>query len=213
MSNNVKIKFYKAAIIFIYLWFSVSALPSALFAQQDKIDSLNSLLAQNDLSDSVRIQALNKLATVAGRSNTRLGDSLYKLSVTLARRSKNLYGEIRALIGLTRFGQRARNFTASRESLSQALQLAQKNHVPNYIAEAVNDFYQDCFNVSTGDHVQELEYAIYYLKLAEEYKIQALIADACTLIASVFAGVGKYSVAITYHSRALKILEQTEKTL
>jgi tetratricopeptide (TPR) repeat protein len=78
------------------------------------------------------------------------------------------------------------------------------------VTEAINDFYQDCFFAPTGDHVQELEYTMYYLKLAEQYKMQALIAEACSQTGWVLAGSGNFPGAINYHNRALKILEQTE---
>jgi hypothetical protein len=118
--------------ILFYLLLSVSGFPSDLFAQQKKIDSLNKILMQNNLADSVRLKSLIKLATITGGRNQKLGDSLYHQSLTLARSSKNLYGEIRALIGLAKFQQNDKNYSASRESLSQALQLAQQNHVPNW---------------------------------------------------------------------------------
>jgi signal transduction histidine kinase len=135
---------------------------------------------------------------------------LYNQSFILASRSRNLYGEIRALIGLSRFQREDGNFLASRGSLLQALQLAQKSHMLNLVTDAVNDFYQDCFQYPSGDYIKELEYALYYLKLSEQYKIQALVADACTQIGIVFELLGDYSNAINYNKRALKILEQNE---
>src|SRR6476659_9611122 len=85
--------------IFFYLFVSLIAFSASLFAQQDKIDSLNKVLMQNNLADSIRVKSLIKLATISGRRNKKLGDSLYRQSIILARGSKNLYGEIRALIG------------------------------------------------------------------------------------------------------------------
>jgi tetratricopeptide (TPR) repeat protein len=194
--------------ILFYLLLSVSGFPSDLFAQQKKIDSLNKILMQNNLADSVRLKSLIKLATITGGRNQKLGDSLYHQALTLAHRSKNLYGEIRALIGLANFQRRDKNFSASRESLSQALQLAQKNHVSNFATDAVNDFYADCL-VFPGNGIQELEYAFYYLKLAEQYELQALVGDACSQLGLVLAA-NNYSSAINYHNRALGILGQTE---
>ncbi len=193
-----------------YLSFSVLVFAPTLSAQQARLDSLNKVLLQNNLPDSVRIHSLNKLATLSGRTNKKLADSLYNQSITLARGSKNLYGEIRALIGITKFENENGNFSASRESLLQSLELAQKNHIPNSLTDAINDFYQDYFVYPSGDYIKELEYALYYLKLAEQYKIQPLIADACTQTGIVFALLGDFSNALNYHKRALKILEQTE---
>src|SRR5205809_1419228 len=210
MSSKWINKIIRLVKIFFCLFVGLMAFSVSLFAQQDKIDSLNKVLMKNDLTDSIRVKSLIQLATISGRRNAKLGDSLYHQSLTLAHRSKNLYGEIRALIGLARFQRRDGNFSASRASLLQALQLAQRNHVPNFVADAVNDFYQDCFLYPTEDHVKELKYALYYLKLAEQYEIQALVADACTQTGFVFADIGKYPIAIDYHNRALKILEQTE---
>jgi hypothetical protein len=116
--------------VFFYLSISVIVFSPDLFAQQDKIDSLNKILMQNNLADSIRIHSLNKLATLSGRYNDKRGDSLYSQSIRLSRRSKNLYGEIRALVGLCEFQREDGNFSASRESLLQALQLAQKSHIP-----------------------------------------------------------------------------------
>ncbi len=109
-----------------YLSFSVLVFAPTLSAQQAWLDSLNKVLLQNNLPDSVRIHSLNKLATLSGRTNKKLADSLYNQSITLARGSKNLYGEIRALIGITKFESENGNFSASRESLLQSLELAKK---------------------------------------------------------------------------------------
>ena len=154
--------------IFLYIILGVIVFTPHLFAQKDRIDSLNKILMQNNLPDSIRINSLNKLATLSGRYNDKRGDSLYSQSIRLSRRSKNLYGEIRALVGLCEFQREDGNFSASRESLLQALQLAQKNHIPNLVTDAVNDFYQDCFMYPSGDFIKELEYGLYYLKLAEQ---------------------------------------------
>ena len=48
-------------------------------------------------------------------------------------------------------------------------------------------FIKTDFMYPSGDYIQELEYALYYLKLAEQYKIPALVADACTQTGIVFA--------------------------
>ncbi|MEO7801374.1 MAG: ATP-binding protein [Ginsengibacter sp.] len=82
--------------------------------------------------------------------------------------------------------------------------------MPNLLTDALNDFYGDCFMYPSGDYIKELEYALYYLELSEQYKIQPLIADACTQTGVVFALLGDFSNAHNYHKRTLKILEQHE---
>jgi two-component system NtrC family sensor kinase len=196
--------------ILFYLLLSVIAFSPDLFAQQDKIDSLDKVLMQNNLADSIRIKSLNKLATLSGRYDKKRAYSLYSQSITLARRSKNLYGEIRALVGLTKFQRRDRDFAASRESLVQALQLAHKSQRPDFVTDAINDLYQDYLAYPSGDKIQELEYALYYLKLAEQFGVQSIIADACTQTGYMFSILGDFSNAFKYHKRALKILEQNK---
>src|SRR6185503_15813438 len=97
--------------ILFYLSISMVALSQDLIAQQDRIDSLNRVLMQENVNDSIRIKNLNKLATLYRRNNRKRGDSLYRLAITLARRSKNPYGEIRALVGLTKFQREDGNFS------------------------------------------------------------------------------------------------------
>ncbi len=196
--------------IFFYIILGVLVFTSDLLAQQDRIDSLKKVLMQKNLSDSTRINALNKWAILSRRTNKKRADSLNNQALILASRSKNLYGQIRAVIGLSKFQREDGNFPASRKSILQALQLAQKSNMPKLLADAVNDFYQDGFMYPSGDYIKELEYALYYLKLSEQYKVQALEADACTQIGIVFALLGDYSNAINYTKRALKILEQNE---
>ena len=196
--------------IVLYLSISVIGLTTELFAQQGRIDSLNKGLMQNNLPESIRINSLNKLATLSGRTNKILAYSLFSQSVTLAQRSKNLYGEIRALVGLYKFQCEDENYSASLQSLSRALELAQKNQRPNFIIDAVNDFYLDYFLYPSGDYIKELEFALNYLKLSEQYKIPALEADACTQTGIVFALLGDYSNANNYLKRALKVLDQNE---
>lgn len=201
---------YKMLRIVLYLSISVIGLTTELFAQQGRIDSLNKGLMQNNLPESIRINSLNKLATLSGRTNKILAYSLFSQSVTLAQRSKNLYGEIRALVGLYKFQCEDENYSASLQSLSRALELAQKNQRPNFIIDAVNDFYLDYFLYPSGDYIKELEFALNYLKLSEQYKIPALEADACTQTGIVFALLGDYSNANNYLKRALKVLDQNE---
>jgi hypothetical protein len=210
MSGNDTDKLLKMIRIFFYLSISLIVSSSDLFAQQDEINSLNKALMQNNLADSTRINSLNKLATLSGRYDKKQGYSLYSQSITLARSSKNLYGEIRALVGIASFQREDGNFNSSKESLSLALQLAQKNQRSGFIAVAYNNFYQDYFVYPSGDYIQELEYALYHLKLAEQYKLQPLIADACTQTGIVFALLGDYYNAMKYHNRGLKILDQNE---
>jgi tetratricopeptide (TPR) repeat protein len=50
---------------------------------------------------------------------------------------------------------------------------------------------------------------LYYLKLAEQYEIQALVADACTQTGTVLSEAN-FPGAANYFNRALKILEQPE---
>ncbi|MEO5581352.1 MAG: hypothetical protein ABIR66_01560, partial [Saprospiraceae bacterium] len=54
---------------FFYLFISVIVFSPELFAQQDKIDSLNKVLMQKNLSDSIRINTLNKWAILSHRTN------------------------------------------------------------------------------------------------------------------------------------------------
>jgi hypothetical protein len=142
-----------------YLSISILAFSQGVTAQQHRIDSLNKVLMQKNLSDSILINTLNKWAILSRRTNKKRGDSVYNQSFILASRSRNLYGEIRALIGLSNFQREDGNFPASRRSLLQALQLAQKSHMPDLATDAVNDFYQDCFMYPSGDYIKELEYA------------------------------------------------------
>ncbi len=132
MLSNGTNKLSKMIRKLFYLSFSVLVFAPTLSAQQARLDSLNKVLLQNNLPDSVRIHSLNKLATLSGRTNKKLADSLYNQSITLARGSKNLYGEIRALIGITKFENENGNFSASRESLLQSLELAQKKSYPKF---------------------------------------------------------------------------------
>jgi hypothetical protein len=56
-TNNFPTKMIR---ISFYLLLSVFRFPSDLFAQQKKIDSLNKILMQNNLADSVRLKSLIK---------------------------------------------------------------------------------------------------------------------------------------------------------
>ncbi len=129
--------------IIFYLLISLTTISSNLLAQQEVIDSLYKSLQENNIPDSIRINQINKLATIIGYSDKKQSDSLFKQAINLARQSKNVYGEVRALIGLSNFNRELRNFSSSRQFLSQALHVAQKNQSKHFITEAVNDFYQN----------------------------------------------------------------------
>ncbi len=196
--------------IIFYLLISLTTISSNLLAQQEVIDSLYKSLQENNIPDSIRINQINKLATIIGYSDKKQSDSLFKQAINLARQSKNVYGEVRALIGLSNFNRELRNFSSSRQFLSQALHVAQKNQSKHFITEAVNDFYQNYFPSYGGDYIQQLEFSLYYLKLAEQYEMPELIADAYTNIGVAYAYLGNYSRAIDYQNRALKTLDQKE---
>jgi len=181
------------------------------FAQQDKIDSLNKILIESSTTDSIRINTLNQLATLSARFNKQNGYSLYNRSIILARRSKNLYGEIRALVGISNFQREDGNFSAAKESLTQAMQLGDSGAHIDFVTTAMNDFYRDYFVYPSGDYIKELEYALYYLKISEQTFIKPLIADACTQTAIVFAVLGDYFNALKYNKRALEILEKEDQ--
>ncbi len=82
------IRLPKILRIFFYLSLSVIGFSLDSFAQQDKIDSLDEVLMQNNLNDSIRINSLNKLATLSGRYNKKRGYLLYNQSISLACRFK-----------------------------------------------------------------------------------------------------------------------------
>jgi tetratricopeptide (TPR) repeat protein len=183
-----------------------------LFGQKILIDSLFKNLQTATAQDTARVNQLNKLATILGNGDKKKSDSLFRLAINTARRLNCVQGEVMALISLANFNREIESFTTARQLLSQALELAHKNQKLQNVVDAVNEFYRNYYADYSEDYIQQLEYSLYYLKLAEQYKIPTLIADACTNVATVFTLLGNYSRAFDFHKRALKILEQNENT-
>ena len=209
MSSNDTNKLPKTIRMLFFLSVSAMAFSPDLFAQQSKIDSLNKILMQNNLPDSIRINCLNELAVFSAVIiSTKRGDSLFNQALALARDSKNVYGEIRALIGLSNLRHEKENFSASKQLLSEAMQLAQKHQKLYLVTNAVCDFDRNYFMYPGADYIEELKYALDYLLLAEQYKIQPLVADACTQVSALLSNLGDDANALSYQNRALSILNQ-----
>ncbi len=181
-----------------------------LFGQKILIDSLYQNLQTNTTQDTTYVNQVNKLATILGNTDKKKSDSLFSLAINTARHLNYVQGEVTTLISLANFNREIANFTPGRQLLSQALELAHKNQKLQHVVDAVNEFYRNYYTDYSQDYIQQLEYSLYYLKLAEQFKIPPLIADACTNVASVYSLLGNYSKAVEYHKRSLSILNQAK---
>ncbi len=131
---------------------------SPLFAQKQLLDKLYKNLRTTTFLDTVRVNGLNTLATKLGNTDKKKSDSLFKLSIDLTKRLNYVKGEVIAFISLANFNREIENFATSRRLLSEALQLAQKNHKLQYVVDAVNEFYRNYYADYSEDYIQQLEY-------------------------------------------------------
>src|SRR4051812_24678466 len=100
-----------------YLAVTLMHFSTNAFSQQKVIDSLYEIVGETSVSDSLHINALNKLATKIGNIDTKKSDSLFQQAISLARQSKNVAGEVRALMALSFLKREITSFTAARQLL------------------------------------------------------------------------------------------------
>jgi two-component system NtrC family sensor kinase len=180
-----------------------------VFGQKVLIDSLNKNLQITTIQDTARVNQLNKLATILGNTDKKKSDSLFRLSLDLASRLKYNEGQVNTYISLAFFNREKERFDSAKQMLFQALQLSQQKNNLTFAVDAVNNFYHDYYADFSGNYIGQLEFSLYYLKLAEQFNKPILVADACTNVASVYSLLGSESKALEYHIRSLTILNKT----
>ncbi|MBN2894015.1 MAG: tetratricopeptide repeat protein [Bacteroidales bacterium] len=196
--------------MFFLLIISISSLP--VFAQLNKIDSLENLLQNHTKEDTIRVILLNEIANEKYRTETDktilYTEEAYSISVQ-TNYSKGEAESLR-LLGICHYYKS--NYPLAYEYYKQSLEVAENINNKNLIAKCYNNIgllYWKQENFAEAEN-----YSLKSLKINEELNNQTEIAWCLTNLGGITFGQKKYSEALNYYQKTLEVsLSINNKTL
>jgi serine phosphatase RsbU (regulator of sigma subunit)/Tfp pilus assembly protein PilF len=188
-----------------FIFFLSFCMPFLSFAQESKIDSLESILKTSQ-EDTVKVNALNALSRELRNTGNYPGSKQYALQAEqLSKNANFLKGETMALNNIGLIYDFQGDYPAALEYYLKALKVAKAANDKKGIARAFNNI-GIIYNYQ-GESEKALEHYYEALKIMEEIGDKRGMSMALTNVGIIYKNQKNYEKALDYYSKSLKIRE------
>jgi signal transduction histidine kinase/Tfp pilus assembly protein PilF len=199
------VNYYRIAIILVFSLIAVFG-NQPLFSQSNEIDSLEKLLIEQSLSDTMRIKILNETAKkyrpVDLEKTLQYASQADSLSDILNYQK----GKAESLQILGHYYFYRQDIPGALSHYQQALEISQKTGYKTGVSYSFN--YIGNIHLTMGDYAQALEYYQKAIAVFEENGDKIGISGCYNNIGNIYYMQGDYPRTLEYYHKALKVFEE-----